>query len=396
MIKRIIKLLIFGVLMVGLLSFGGYTVQSFKNEVHLKDPQLVFAPITNNLPSLPSGDNNNEETTENSDKIDLPDFSEDPGINDPGNPLKPGDTTENPEITEPETPNSTENPYVDEDGNIKKQEINIPSANEIKISYVRSIKITIDGKEAELTSSNTITFIKWLTESYKDDSEIGIIVNKENPDDELSDEFEVNYNEILESEDDLDVIVKSINVVETLPEYDDYDRNTYEKPTQSYMLNGKKTNRNDYAWKTSKFFDEETFTYMCPYTGTIIKDLDDNKEDLDFGNLDYDHIVSLHTVERSCPDWWTDTERNNYAYDQSVGVDVINSANRSKSDKTPSEWLPEINTEDYCYHYLIICSKYELSMTQEDLDVCYDVIITALENGETVELLNSHMSEPSK
>lgn len=392
MIKRIIKLLIFGVLMVGLLSFGGYTVQSFKNEVHLKDPQLVFAPITNNLPSLPSGDNN-EETTENPDKIDLPDFSEDPGINDPGNPLKPGDTTENPEITKPETPTSTENPYVDEDGNIKKQEINIPSANEIKISYVRSIKITIDGKEAELTSSNTITFIKWLTESYKDDSEIGIIVDKENPEDEQSDEFEVNYNEILESKDDLDVIVKSINVVETLPEYDDYDRNTYEKPTQSYMLNGKKTNRNDYAWKTSKFFDEETFTYMCPYTGTIIKDLDDNKEDLDFGNLDFDHIVPLKsTYIRGAKDW-TDEQRNEYAYNQWIGVDVLNSANRSKSDKGPSEYLPEINIEDYCYSWLLICSYYKLDMTQEEIDICVDNIALAIENGETVEFLGGKMPE---
>ena len=167
MIKRIIKLLIFGVLMVTLLSFGGYTVQSFKNEVHLRDPQSVFSPITNYLPSLPSGSGDNEETTE------------DPGINDPGNPLKPGDTTEIAETTQQETSSSTENPYVDENGNIVKQDIKIPSANEIKISYVRSIKITIDGKEAELTSSNTITFIKWLTESYKDDAEIGIIVAKE-------------------------------------------------------------------------------------------------------------------------------------------------------------------------------------------------------------------------
>ena len=204
------------------------------------------------------------------------------------------------------------------------------------------------------------------------------------------------YNNVLESESDLNDLVYSINIVESLPEYDDYDRTVYEKPVKSYSLNNKKINRNDYAWKTSKWFDEENYTYTCPYTGKIINDLDDEKDDSDFGNLDYDHIVSLHTVERSCPDWWTDEERNNYAYDQAVGVDVLNSSNRSKSDKTPSEWLPEVNTEDYCYHYLLICSKYELAMTQEDLDVCYDIIITSLESGETVEVLGSKTAELSK
>ena len=126
---------------------------------------------------------------------------------------------------------------------------------------------------------------------------------------------------------------------------------------------------------------------MCPYTGTIIQDMDDNKQDNDFGNLDYDHIVPLKsTYLRGAKDW-TDEQKNEYAYDQWVGVDVLNSANRSKSDKGPCEYLPDINVEDYCYSWLMICSKYNLSMTQEEIDICVNNITIALENGEEVTFL---------
>lgn len=112
------------------------------------------------------------------------------------------------------------------------------------------------------------------------------------------------------------------------------------------------------------------FTYTCPYTGKVITDLDDKKEDQDFGNLDYNHIVSLSVVERSCPDWWTEKEKNAYAYNQLVGVNVLNSANRSKSDKGPTDWLPDINRGIYCYSWLVICQKYNLSMTKDEIQLC--------------------------
>lgn len=90
---------------------------------------------------------------------------------------------------------------------------------------------------------------------------------------------------------------------------------------------------------------------------------------------------------------WTDEQRNEYAYNQWIGVDVLNSANRSKSDKGPSEYLPEINIEDYCYSWLLICSYYKLDMTQEEIDICVDNITLAIENGETVEFLGGKMPE---
>lgn len=449
MIRRIIKTLVMCVLFMCLLSLGGYTINSFKSEVHLRDPQEVMSPFFKSLPSfdpnklvenLPeyekeqdniidknTSDNNNENTS-----ATLPNFTTDPGLSDPGGPFSGGNNTEDPEISDPgsqvseaditsdpgiddqSTPTSAtgNDSYTDEDGNIVKKDIKLPDT--IEISYVRAIKIKLDDKEIELTSKNTAKFIRWLDSNWHAGAKVSYEVDKTEETSEDSSNTqndstqtqngstqtgsvnstgELVYDTTLANEANLNALVSSINVIDELPEYDDYDRTTYEKPVISYTLDGKKTNRNDYAWKTSPWYNAEDNTYMCPYTGTIIQDMDDNKQDNDFGNLDYDHIVSLHTVDRSCPDWWTDVEKNAYAYDQAVGVDVLNKSNRSKSDKTPSEWLPDINTEDYCYHYLLICSKYDLAMTQADLDVCYNTIKTALDNGETVEVLNTHISD---
>lgn len=386
MIKRIIKLLLLGIMFVALLSFGGYTVQSFKSEIHLNDPKTVLSPILNYLPSLPEGDTSNGKDPNEKDKINVPNVSEDTDI-----------TTS---TTETVNNNTTEDPIVDENGNIKKQEIKKPS--KVEISYARSIKVKIDDKEIELTSKNTISFIKWLNNNYKDNSNIETKVDKEETSENTTEVTkntsttetttnEVKYNDVLESKADLNVLVNSIHIVDKLPEYADYDRTDYEKPVKSYKLNGNKVNRNDYAWKTSKWFNEKDFTYTCPYTGTILKDADDGKEDNDFSKLDYDHIVPLKsTYIRGAKDW-TDEQKNEYAYNQWVGVDVLYSANRSKADKGPTEYLPDINIEDYCYSWLLICSYYNLDMTQEEINVCVDNINIALDNGESVEFLGGKM-----
>lgn len=70
-----------------------------------------------------------------------------------------------------------------------------------------------------------------------------------------------------------------------------------------------------------------------------------------------------------------------------MGVDVLNSANRSKADKGPAEWLPDVNRGSYCYSWLVICQKYNLSMTQEEIDICNSEINKAIANGEKVEFM---------
>ncbi len=441
MIKRIIKILFIGLLFMGLLSLGGYTLNSFKSEVHLRDPKSVMSPLIQALPELPKGhdiigslptyetenggtvggntltnpsDNQVADSDNSGNNIDLPDFTTDPGISDPGGPFSGGNNN-NTEITDPGSPidgPSTENPgisdpgnqttptrndsYVDENGNIVKKDIKLPDT--IEISYARSFKIKFDDTEIEVTSKNTVEFVRWLNNHWHADAEISYTVDKVEPTPTEGSEStettgELTYDTTLSNTANLNALVNSINVIDALPEYDDYDRNTYEKPTQSYTLNGKKVNRNDYAWKTSPWYNAEDNTYMCPYTGTIIHDLDDKKEDNDFGNLDYDHIVPLKSAYLRGAKDWTEEQRNAYAYDQWVGVDVLNSANRSKSDKGPCDYLPDINVEDYCYSWLMICSKYNLSMTQEEIDLCMDYINIALENGEEVTFLGGSYEE---
>lgn len=55
--------------------------------------------------------------------------------------------------------------------------------------------------------------------------------------------------------------------------------------------------------------------------------------------------------------------------------------------------MPDINIADYCYSWLAICSKYELSMTQDEIDLCVDNITIALDNGEEVSLLGYSSEE---
>ena len=69
---------------------------------------------------------------------------------------------------------------------------------------------------------------------------------------------------------------------------------------------------------------------------------------------------------------------------------ILSSANRSKSDKGPANYLPKENVEDYCYAWLYLCSYYHLAMTQEEIDICVNEINAAFERGETVEFLGMY------
>ena len=150
----------------------------------------------------------------------------------------------------------------------------------------------------------------------------------------------------------------------------------------NYYIDDIKYNRNDYAWNISKFLvTKYPFEYICPYTEQII---------YDENTLDYDHIVPLKSTYLRGANTWTNEQKNEYSYNQWVGIDVLNSANRRKSDKGPADWLPDYNVEDYCYSWLSICSFYNLDMTYEEIEICEYYIMEALEVGETVEYLGGY------
>ena len=383
-LKKLIKILLVCAAFVGLLYLGGYTFSEFRHEAEIKNPTGIMGSLKDKLPAI--GDIKTSTT-----------------ITNPNNKEQANSETGS-ETSEQDSSGKLSDIFgdVETKSEIEKQELPFDTPNSIELSNAWKIKVTLNGETSEFGSANSVKFVKWLANNYKDGDTIKCekidLTNESNTSEVTSSEKQptsetvelvVKYNDTLEDIADLDALENSIVIVTKLDDLD-YDRNEYEKPVQSYILNGHKVNRNDYAWKTSPWFDGEAFTYTCPYTGNVYTDADDKKEDHDFGNLDYDHIVPLHSAHNRGAASWDKELKNQYAYDQWVGVDVLNSANRSKSDKGPTEYLPDENVEDYCYSWLLICSKYKLVMTQEELDICDQEIRDAYDMGKSIEHLGGH------
>lgn len=73
---------------------------------------------------------------------------------------------------------------------------------------------------------------------------------------------------------------------------------------------------------------------------------------------------------------WTDAERLDYANDPAVLAAVNSSDNRSKSDSTIGEWLPENEsvTCQYASSYVSVSAKYDLSISPADDEVLEDLV----------------------
>ena len=183
----------------------------------------------------------------------------------------------------------------------------------------------------------------------------------------------------IKTKEEVDKLISSIRVSSDNKK-EGYERDKFEKPTKYFYIDKTRYTRNKYAWHVSDYLiSEEPFEYICPYTGLTI---------IDMSMIDFEHIVSLKTTYENCPEWWTDKEMNEYAYDQLIGVDVLNTANRSKGAKTPSEWLPDKNAGDFCFTYVAICQKYDLSMSKTDLAVCKLEIYNTLDSRGEVKFIN--------
>lgn len=422
--KRIAKIAFIILLFVTVLYFGGYNWLSFSRTLEIKNPSAVLEPLKQAIPSefkepdpLTGGNNPDVSYTDDSDPTIV--TGTDPywstNSSSGTNPLEGNETLE---------------------------------SKTIDISYKQILSITINGETMDLSSTTSASFVKWLALNYNGDvtftdkdgevlnpvsGGVEVDIGKTDPTEtgsidetdttesteptqttinpaevtplpsvnpKLVEPAELSYDDTLKDYAHLQAIVADIQVVDELPNYNEmvksgewtgYNRDDYEKPTKSYILGGIKVNRNNYAWMSSPFFNQKDFTYTCPYTGTIITDKDDKKPNNgDFESLDYDHIVPLKSTYLRGGANWTNTQRNEYAYDQWVAVDVLASANRSKGDKGPLEYLPEKNIEDYCYSWLLICSKYDLVMTEQEIALCQRYINDALQRGEPVTHLGGH------
>lgn len=159
-----------------------------------------------------------------------------------------------------------------------------------------------------------------------------------------------------------------------------YDRNEYTSQTQSYTYKGKniKSIRN-YSYYASVNYDDKTDKYLDPYSGKYLTNVK---------QADYDHIIPLHYANQHGADKWSDEKKKEYADDPTVGVCVSAHANRSKGDKGPAKYMPEVNKADYAYTWLVLSVKYNLSMSKEDMSVVKQELKG--KTKEQVKLINEY------
>jgi len=99
-----------------------------------------------------------------------------------------------------------------------------------------------------------------------------------------------------------------------------------------------------------------------PYSNQYFRNSDD---------IDIDHFVPLAEVHRSGGNMWSKDKKMEYANDlddPEVLIAVDKSANRSKGDKDPSDWLPP-NKEFQCEYiktWQTIKKKWKLSMDAKE------------------------------
>ena len=366
--KTAIRVAIVALLFVGILWVGGYKISEISRQVELKTPDQVFNIKTPDI-DLPSGN----ETLPSDGNWYQPDDGELPSGNNSDNSGNNGENNNN--GNEPLGTQGTNS------GN---------NTENAQFVYSSQYKLVIDGHEYSLGQTTTVGLIRFLNNNCDKDATISCeaVPNSETTTSETGESGTTESTapvlsangKYLKDEEELNELVANIEVGE-LATLNTYQRNSFESPVKTYKIGNTTYNRHDYAWHTSRFLiSENPFSYTCPYTGTTVT----NEQ-----NLDFDHIVPLKSVYLRGGADWTPEQMNAYAYDQDIGIDVIYSANRSKGDKGPAQWLPTVNVEDYCYSWLVICEKYNLTMTQEEIDICTSKIQEALANGETVEFLGN-------
>lgn len=111
----------------------------------------------------------------------------------------------------------------------------------------------------------------------------------------------------------------------------------------------------------------ESATFTDPYTG---------ETGLSTKQVQIDHSVPLGYAAAHGGQGWSAQKKQDYANDLSKGhlVASLGSANMSKGDRGPSEWLPDKDQCGYAKNFVDVLYKWDLSTTQADHDVMQNVI----------------------
>lgn len=157
-----------------------------------------------------------------------------------------------------------------------------------------------------------------------------------------------------------------------------YDREDYTSSTQSYTFKGEEYG----SIRKLSFYASTSYVngvYTDPYSGFSSSDPTD---------FQYDHIIPLAYAEAHGASTWTNEEKRAYADNPAVGIDVESIENSIKGARGPAEYLPEENIASYCYTWLVIANEYDLSISQEDMNVIVEVLNHADKNS--LEIINSY------
>ncbi|BDZ52519.1 hypothetical protein GCM10025867_47600 (plasmid) [Frondihabitans sucicola] len=111
--------------------------------------------------------------------------------------------------------------------------------------------------------------------------------------------------------------------------------------------------------KYSKTCSITSGSWVDPYTGT---------KATKSGDMDIDHLVPLAAAWRSGASKWTTAQRQKFANDPLVLVTAGASANRSKGDRGPDQWVPPAaNAQcEYAVRWVEIKGAYQLTATASE------------------------------
>lgn len=107
-------------------------------------------------------------------------------------------------------------------------------------------------------------------------------------------------------------------------------------------------------------------TIEDPYTGREIAFIKGES------TIDIDHIVPLSRAWQQGAAQWDEERREEFANTPANLVAVDASANRSKGDSGPEEWLPEAGRCMYVVQWIDVKTTYELTVTTAEKNVLED------------------------
>jgi hypothetical protein len=240
-------------------------------------------------------------------------------------------------------------------------------------------------------SSTSVSIGNWITnvgnslEAGKIDLGIGlnnpvpVVLDPKNPEFSLDGE-QFNVNTLLESAKAIPTEGYSDSVA-----YDRYEWRHWDNVTSCWTV------REEVLWRDSvkdaslTMFDKsgkrvQDKNNACSITGGNWIDPYTGKTFTNPSDLDIDHMIPLGYAARAGGQTWDSNKKMDYANDMNYEYHLIAvsaSANRSKSDRGPSEWSPREEFKcQYGVAWTIISNKWQLSLKGSDKSEIQNMLST--------------------